>query len=62
MDFLQYADGTNSLEKISGLIKTDLKSVKKIYQILFKNFLISSMKLSSKVKKGAFCYQGNFIF
>tara|TARA_X000000950_G_scaffold286103_1_gene393983 strand:- start:533 stop:1822 length:1290 start_codon:yes stop_codon:yes gene_type:complete len=41
MDFLQYADGTNSLEKISGLIKTDLKSVKKIYQILFKNFLIS---------------------
>jgi aminopeptidase-like protein len=41
MDFLQYADGTNSLEKISNLIKLDLKSVKKIYQILFKNFLIS---------------------
>jgi aminopeptidase-like protein len=41
MDFLQYADGTNSLEKISNLIKLDLRSVKKIYQILFKNFLIS---------------------
>jgi len=41
MDFLQYADGTNSLEKISNLIELDLKSVKKIYQILFKNFLIS---------------------
>ena len=41
MDFLQYADGTNSLEKISNLIKLDLKSVRKIYQILFKNFLVS---------------------
>ncbi len=41
MDFLQYADGTNSLEKISNLIKLDLNSVKKIYSILFKNFLIS---------------------
>ena len=41
MDFLQYADGTNSLEKISNLIKLDLKSVRKIYQILLKNFLIS---------------------
>ena len=41
LDFLQYADGTNSLEKISNLIKLDLKSVRKIYQILFKNFLIS---------------------
>ena len=41
MDFLQYADGTNSLEKIFNLIKLDLKSVRKIYQILFKNFLIS---------------------
>ena len=40
MDFLQYADGTNSLEMISSLIKLDLKSVRKIYQILFKNFLI----------------------
>ena len=40
MDFLQYADGTNSLEKISNLIKLDLKSVRKIYKILFKNFLL----------------------
>ena len=40
MDFLQYADGTNSLEKISSLIKLDLKSVKKIYNILYKNNLI----------------------
>ena len=40
MDFLQYADGTNSLEKISNLIKLDLNSVKKIYNILFKNNLI----------------------
>ena len=29
MDFLQYADGTNSLEKISNLIKLELNSVKK---------------------------------
>jgi aminopeptidase-like protein len=41
MDFLQYADGTNSLEKISSLIKLNLKSVKKIYLILLKNNLIS---------------------
>ncbi len=41
MDFLMYADRTNSLEKISNLIKLDLKSVKKIYKILLKNFLIS---------------------
>ena len=40
MDFLQYADGTNSLEKISNLIKLDLKSVRKVYQILIKNFLL----------------------
>ena len=40
MDFLQYADGTNSLEKISSLIKLDFKSVKKIYSILFKNNLV----------------------
>ena len=39
LDFLQYADGTNSLEKISNLIKLDLNSVKKIYSILFKNNL-----------------------
>ena len=41
MIFLQYADGTNSLEKISNLIKLDLKSVKKIYSILFKNELVN---------------------
>ena len=41
MDFLQYADGTNSLEKISSLIKLDLKSVKKIYSIIHKNKLIN---------------------
>ena len=40
MDFLQYADRTNSLEKISSLIKLDLKSVKKIYLILLKSNLI----------------------
>ncbi len=40
MDFLQYADGTNSLQKISSLIKLDLNYVKKIYFILRKNNLI----------------------
>ena len=40
-DFLQYADGTNSLEKISKLIKLELNSVKKINSILFKNNLIN---------------------
>ena len=40
MDFLQYADGTNSLEKISNLIKLDLKSVKKINSLLNKNKLL----------------------
>jgi len=40
MNFLQYADGTNSLEKISNLIKLDLKSVKRIYLILLKCNLI----------------------
>ena len=41
MDFLQYADGTNSLEKISKLIKVNINSVKKIYSILNKNKLIN---------------------
>ncbi len=40
-NFLQYADGTNSLEKISNLIKLELNSVKKINSILFKNNLIN---------------------
>lgn len=31
IDFLQYADGTNSLEKISNLINLDMSEVKKIY-------------------------------
>tara|TARA_X000000950_G_C13889286_1_gene650171 strand:+ start:537 stop:1826 length:1290 start_codon:yes stop_codon:yes gene_type:complete len=41
MDFLQYSDGTNSLEKISKLIKVNMKSVKKIYSILNKNKLVN---------------------
>src|SRR6056300_1687175 len=39
-DFLQYADGTNSLEEISNLINSDLSLVKKINSILFKNNLV----------------------
>ena len=34
MDFLQYSDGRNSLEEISSIIKTDLKTTKKIYEKL----------------------------
>jgi aminopeptidase-like protein len=41
LNFLQYADGKNSLEKISSLIKLDLKSVRKIYSILLKNKLVN---------------------
>ena len=41
LSFLQYSDGTNSLEKISNLIKLDLNSVKKIYSILDKHKLFS---------------------
>lgn len=40
MDFLQYADGTNSLEKISKLINLSLISTNKIYDVLFKNNLL----------------------
>ncbi|MDC3068347.1 DUF4910 domain-containing protein [Candidatus Pelagibacter sp.] len=40
-NFLQYADGTNSLEKISNLIQLNLNSTKKIYKILLKNNLIN---------------------
>tara|TARA_Y100000590_G_scaffold160990_2_gene184586 strand:- start:47 stop:562 length:516 start_codon:yes stop_codon:yes gene_type:complete len=40
MNFLQYADGNNSLEKIAVLIKLDLTNVKKIYKILFKKLLV----------------------
>ena len=42
LDFLQYADGTNSLEKISSFIKLDLNSVKKMNFILQKNKLITN--------------------
>ncbi len=40
LDFLQYSDGNNSLEKISLLIKIDMKRIKKIYQNLKKYNLI----------------------
>lgn len=40
MNFLQYADGTNSLQKISTLINLDLNKTKKIYKLLLKNNLI----------------------
>jgi aminopeptidase-like protein len=42
MNFLQYSDGFNSLEKISKLIKLNLNSVKKINLILKKNNLITN--------------------
>ena len=40
MDFLQYADGKNSIEQISKIIKTNLSTTKKIYVILKKKNLI----------------------
>ena len=40
MDFLQYSDGFNSLNKISKLINLDIKSTKKIYKVLSKNNLL----------------------
>jgi len=40
MNFLQYADGTNSLEGISKLIELDYNSVVKINSILLKNNLV----------------------
>ena len=42
MNFLQYADGYNSLEKISSLLKIDLRTVKEINQILQRYRLIHS--------------------
>jgi hypothetical protein len=42
MNFLQYADGTNSLEKISDFVKLDLNMVKKINRTLLKNKLIEN--------------------
>ena len=41
MNFLQYSDGSNSLEKISNLINLNYKDTKKIYSILKNNSLIS---------------------
>ena len=40
LDFIQYSDGNNSLEKISLLIKVDIKKVKIIYKNLKKYGLI----------------------
>ena len=42
MNFLQFADGYNSLDKISNLIKLDLRFVKKINSILQKNRLVDN--------------------
>ena len=43
LDFLMYSDGTNSLEKISNLIKLELNFIKKINKILLKNNLIVNL-------------------
>ena len=40
LNFLQYADGTNSLDKISKLIKITPKKNLEVYKILSKNYLI----------------------
>ena len=40
MNFLQYADGKNSLDDISKLIKLSLSKTKKIYLLLKKNSLV----------------------
>ena len=40
LNFLQYADGTNSLKRISRLIKITPKKNLGIYKILLKNHLI----------------------
>ena len=40
MNFLQYADGSNSLNKISNFIKKDIQTTKKIHKILLKHKLI----------------------
>tara|TARA_B110000971_G_scaffold206880_1_gene230542 strand:+ start:727 stop:2019 length:1293 start_codon:yes stop_codon:yes gene_type:complete len=40
MNFLQYADGSNSLNKISSFINLDVRSIKKIYKILLKKNLL----------------------
>ena len=40
MNFLQYADGANSLKQISNLIKIDYKNTKNIYLFLKKKKLV----------------------
>ena len=40
IDFLQYSDGTNDLDKISKIIKLDLNKAKSLYNLLKKNNLI----------------------
>jgi hypothetical protein len=40
MDFIQYSDGTNSIEEISKIIKLDIKKTNKIEQLLKKNKII----------------------
>lgn len=40
MNFLQYADGTNSLFQISKLIKIDLKNCKILYNLLKKKLIV----------------------
>ena len=40
MDFLQYADGKNSLNEISILIKKKIKFTKKIFNLLIKKKII----------------------
>ncbi len=42
MNFLQYADGSNSLEKISTIIKLNIADVNKINSILLKHNLIKN--------------------
>ena len=41
MNFLQYADGTNSLKKISKLIKINLVTCNYIYTLLKKKSLVT---------------------
>jgi aminopeptidase-like protein len=40
LDFLQYSDGTNSLKKISNIIKLNELKVRKIYKIFKNNNLV----------------------
>ena len=41
LDFLQYADGLHSLEKISHIIKLNIRTVKKIYKLLLSHKLVT---------------------